>query len=373
MESPSGTKRSQEAEETNSLGEDKKSKKPRNDNARLKLELARTKEDKEGLEKGNAAFEAKLVRMNAANEKLHQANAALKLDLGTKEEFKQALMDSIKPATAALNEELAQITEEVEDLNQALVSLKAELAQTKREQGAEVEKLEIALAASEAALARTKREKEAEEIKVAATIQTPAPPAALQITQQTTLILLKLKQILLQNHEASPEGGTHPSKVVRSKNQPRKVDGCGLLDPVMTNGEELFFKGTDATVYTYDSSACGTRFVATKLSGKYTVLIYNNSVRVRSNEKWWEKRLILRNADGRDVMYQGLYKGVPMRLEKKKCSDEEYTSSVHIHVWYKEKDNDEEHRFFAVSIETPGYPFWKCMCDYNEDNPKETR
>ena len=97
----------------------------------MKLELARTKEDKEGLEKGNAAFEAKLVRMNAANEKLNQANAALKLDLGTKEEFKQALMDSIKPATAALNEELAQITEEVEDLNQALVSLKAELAQTK--------------------------------------------------------------------------------------------------------------------------------------------------------------------------------------------------------------------------------------------------
>ena len=42
-----------------------------------------------------------------------------------------------------------------------------------------MEKLEIALAASEAALARTKREKEAEEIKLAATIQTPAPPAAL--------------------------------------------------------------------------------------------------------------------------------------------------------------------------------------------------
>ncbi len=138
MESPSGTKRSQEAEETNSLGEDKKSKKLRKDNTALKVDLARTQQGKE---------------------KLHQAIAALHMKVGTKEELKHALMASIKPAIAALKAETKQAKDALEKGNEAF---NAKLLHVKEEK----EKLEMALAVSEAAseakLARTKREKEAE-------------------------------------------------------------------------------------------------------------------------------------------------------------------------------------------------------------------
>ena len=176
----SATKRSRpEARERNSAEEDKKSKKLRKDNTALKVDLARTQQGKE---------------------KLHQAIAALHMEVGTKEELKHALMASIKPAIAALkaetkqakdalekgneafNAKLLHVKEEKEKLEMALAVSEAaseeELAWTNFQKGAEVEKLEMALAASEAELARTKQDTRDAE-RAAAAFQATAFKAAL--------------------------------------------------------------------------------------------------------------------------------------------------------------------------------------------------
>jgi|TARA_B110000093_G_scaffold119526_1_gene127984 chromosome segregation ATPase len=176
----SATKRSRpEARERNSAEEDKKSKKLRKDNTALKVDLARTQQGKE---------------------KLHQAIAALHMKVGTKEELKHALMASIKPAIAALkaetkqakdalekgneafNAKLLHVKEEKEKLEMALAvseaASEAELAWTNFQKGAEVEKLEMALAASEAESARTKQDTRDAE-RAAAAFQATAFKAAL--------------------------------------------------------------------------------------------------------------------------------------------------------------------------------------------------